>query len=72
MLFRGLLSPAETDHIHFWEVAKANGQLITAGILGQVMVVTGIGVEVATGALCSLLPRRTRGCPQFALSRLYR
>ncbi len=48
VLFRGLLSPAETDHIHFWEVAKANGQLITAGILGQVMVVTGIGVEVAT------------------------
>lgn len=48
MLFRGPLSGAEMDHIHYWEVARSKTQLVTAGILGQVMVVTGTGADIAT------------------------
>ena len=48
VLFRGPLSGAEMDHIHYWEVARSKTQLVTAGILGQVMVVTGTGADIAT------------------------
>jgi phosphoribosylamine--glycine ligase len=40
------LSPAERDHIHFNEVASVDGELVTAGQVGFVMVVTGRGPTI--------------------------
>lgn len=59
VLFPAPLSDAEADHIHFWEVAQRGGQLVTAGILGQVMVATGVGrdIEAARGAAYGLAKR---------------
>jgi phosphoribosylamine---glycine ligase len=47
VLFQGRVTESEMNHIHFWEVAQANGKLVTAGIFGQVMVVTGTGADVS-------------------------
>jgi phosphoribosylamine--glycine ligase len=44
--FRGELSSADNDAIHYGEVALCDGQLVTAGILGYIAVVTGIGETV--------------------------
>jgi phosphoribosylamine---glycine ligase len=46
ILFRGELSPDERRHLHYSEVALKDGQLVTAGMVGQVMVVTGVGDTV--------------------------
>ncbi|HEX4209245.1 MAG TPA: phosphoribosylglycinamide synthetase C domain-containing protein [Candidatus Binataceae bacterium] len=46
VFFRGDLTPNEIDHLHYWEVARDGGQLVTAGILGQVMVVTALGPDI--------------------------
>jgi phosphoribosylamine--glycine ligase len=40
------LTPAERDHIHFNEVASVDGELVTAGQVGFVMVVTGRGPTI--------------------------
>lgn len=48
VLFHEPLSPTDSAHIHYGEVAQVDGELVTAGILGQVMVVTGTGPEIAT------------------------
>ncbi len=49
ILFRRPLTAAEEARLHFCEVAKRDGHLVTAGIMGQVMVVTGTG-ETVTAA----------------------
>ena len=46
ILFRGELSAEDRRHLHYSEVALAEGQLVTAGMVGQVMVVTGTGDTV--------------------------
>jgi phosphoribosylamine--glycine ligase len=46
ILFRGTLDAAERRHLHFSEVAMSGGRLVTAGMVGQVMVVTGHGDTV--------------------------
>ena len=46
ILFRGTLDAAARRHLHFSEVAMSGGRLVTAGMVGQVMVVTGRGDTV--------------------------
>jgi len=46
ILFRGTLDAAARRHLHFSEVAMSDGRLVTAGMVGQVMVVTGRGNTV--------------------------
>jgi phosphoribosylamine--glycine ligase len=46
ILFRGTLGAEEQRHLHFSEVAMTDGKLVTAGMVGQVMVVTGRGDTV--------------------------
>lgn len=43
VLFRRPLTPDEQMHLHFDEVAQVNGELVTCGTYGYVMVVTGAG-----------------------------
>jgi len=43
ILFRSELTAQERRNLHFSEVAFKNGRLVTAGVTGQVMVVTGTG-----------------------------
>lgn len=40
------MNDADVESLHYGEVALRNGQLITAGILGYIMVVTGVGPTV--------------------------
>ena len=47
VLFRRALSPDEQRRLHYAEVALANGKLVTAGLLGYLMVATGRGDDVA-------------------------
>jgi phosphoribosylamine--glycine ligase len=44
--FRGELDEAMRDRLHYGEVAMAGGRLVTSGIVGYVMVVTGRGRTV--------------------------
>ncbi|MEO8192676.1 MAG: phosphoribosylglycinamide synthetase C domain-containing protein [Gemmatimonadales bacterium] len=44
--FRDTLSSMDRDSLHFGEVTMRGGQLVTAGVVGYVMVVTGTGVTV--------------------------
>lgn len=46
VLFRGELQADERRHLHFDEVALVDGQLVTSGGIGYVMVVTGRGDSV--------------------------
>lgn len=46
--FRDSLSNSDRDALHYGEVAMANGQLVTAGMIGYIMVVTGLGESVET------------------------
>jgi phosphoribosylamine--glycine ligase len=46
--FRDSLSNSDRDALHYGEVATANGQLVTAGMIGYIMVVTGLGGSVET------------------------
>lgn len=57
ILFRGELSAAEQDQLHYAEVAREGGQLITSGSIGYIMVAAGLGQTVqaareAAYALC--------------------
>ena len=51
ILFRGSLSPEEQNNLHFSEVAMKEERLVTAGITGQVMVVTGRGDTAAAAKM---------------------
>jgi Phosphoribosylamine-glycine ligase len=44
--FRESLTNVDMDSIHYGEVALQNGQLVTAGTIGYIMVVTGLGETV--------------------------
>ena len=59
ILFRGGIGVEEKRHLHYSEVALNNGQLVTAGMVGQVMVVTGSGdtVEAAQRQAYALAER---------------
>jgi phosphoribosylamine--glycine ligase len=46
ILFRDSLTDADREHLHFAEVAMEREQLVTAGTVGYVMVVTGRGATV--------------------------
>ena len=44
--FRDSLTKSDNDSLHFGEVAIMNDQLVTAGMIGYIMVVTGLGESV--------------------------
>jgi phosphoribosylamine---glycine ligase len=44
--FRESLSDEDRDSLHYGEIALRDGQLVTAGMVGYVMVVTGLGATV--------------------------
>jgi len=44
--FRDSMSDVDRDALHYGEVAMAHGQLVTAGMIGYIMVVTGLGESV--------------------------
>ena len=46
ILFRDSLTDADREHLHYAEVAMEGEQLVTAGSVGYVMVVTGCGATV--------------------------
>jgi phosphoribosylamine--glycine ligase len=46
ILFRSALSEEEREQLHFAEVRLEGGQLVTAGSIGYIMVVTGLGARV--------------------------
>jgi phosphoribosylamine--glycine ligase len=49
VLFEGILSPEERKHLHYGEVGLRNGVLVTSGMSGYTLVVTGTG-ETVDGA----------------------
>ena len=48
IIFRDSMTERDHDSLHFGEVALDNGQLVTAGMIGYVMVVTGTGPTIAS------------------------
>lgn len=46
VLFDGDLSPAELRHVHYGEVALQKGVLVTSGVSGYTLVVTGTGETI--------------------------
>jgi phosphoribosylamine--glycine ligase len=48
VLFDGPLSPEDRRHLHYGEVGLENGSLVTSGVSGWTMVVTGQGPTVAS------------------------
>jgi phosphoribosylamine--glycine ligase len=48
ILFDGEIAESERRHLHFAEVGKQDGALVTAGMHGWTMIVTGIGASVAS------------------------
>ena len=47
MLFDGELTSEDRRHLHFCELRLEDGELVTSGIYGWAMVVTGVGGTVA-------------------------
>jgi len=58
ILFDGVLSETDLAHLHFGEVGRENGQLVTAGYHGWTMVVTGVGPSIEQARLAAY--ERTR------------
>jgi phosphoribosylamine---glycine ligase len=48
VLFEGDLTPGERRHVHYGEVGLHGGALVTSGMYGWTMVVTGVGASVAS------------------------
>ena len=46
IVFDELMTEADRDSLHFGEVTLEDGQLVTAGMIGYIMVVTGVGDTV--------------------------
>jgi hypothetical protein len=46
ILFEGDLSPAERRHLHYGEIGQKNGVLVTSGMSGYTLVVTGTGETI--------------------------
>jgi phosphoribosylamine--glycine ligase len=46
VLFRDTMAERDHDSIHFGEVSLEDGELVTAGMIGYVMVVTGTGPTI--------------------------
>ena len=44
--FQGQLADCERDAIHYCEVSMCDGQLVTAGMIGYIAVVTGVGETI--------------------------
>jgi len=44
--FRDTMSDTDWESLHYGEVSMKNGQLITAGLIGYTMVVTGVGATI--------------------------
>jgi phosphoribosylamine---glycine ligase len=44
--FRGELTPEESENLHFAEVARRHGRLVSSGMTGYIGVATGIGATV--------------------------
>jgi phosphoribosylamine--glycine ligase len=47
VLFDGALTEADRRHLHYGEVGLSSGDLVTSGIYGWTMVVTGVGASIA-------------------------
>jgi phosphoribosylamine--glycine ligase len=47
VIFRGDLTDDDRAHLHYGEVALSNGELVTSGSVGYVMVVTGCGDDAS-------------------------
>ncbi|MBV9862934.1 MAG: phosphoribosylamine--glycine ligase [Alphaproteobacteria bacterium] len=47
ILFKGALSAEDEAHLHYCEVALVEGRLVTAGVIGDLMIVTGRGATAA-------------------------
>jgi phosphoribosylamine--glycine ligase len=47
VIFRGDLAADDAAHLHYGEVALSDGQLVTSGSVGYVMVVTGCGDDAS-------------------------
>ena len=50
ILLRGEWPPSECSHLHYGEVGLSAGQLVTAGLYGWTMVVTGTGSSIQQSA----------------------
>ena len=59
ILFKGTPSPEDHAHLHYCEVALSEGRLVTSGVIGDLMIVTGRGttVEAAQAAAYGLAGR---------------
>jgi len=59
ILFKGAVSAEDDAHLHYCEVALSEARLVTSGVIGDLMIVTGRGatVETAQAAAYSLASR---------------
>lgn len=59
ILFKGAMSVEDDAHLHYCEVALSEGRLVTSGVIGDLMIVTGRGatVEAAQAATYKLAGR---------------
>jgi phosphoribosylamine--glycine ligase len=53
VVFAGALSEADRRNLHYCELGLANGDLVTSGIYGWAMVVTGTGESIASAQACA-------------------
>jgi phosphoribosylamine--glycine ligase len=61
VIFRRDLDDADHAHLHFSEVSLQDGRLVTSGVVGYIMVVTGVG-ETATAARDDVYARVRKVC----------
>ena len=54
ILFEGNLSPSERRHVHYGEVGIKHGVLVTSGMSGYTLVVTGAAEQLNRGECLTL------------------